>query len=61
VKQALCRRGAVRDRRADNQSGNMRLTGRDDWYPLAFFLKSNEGEILKRLDTRPGPSRRPAA
>jgi GNAT superfamily N-acetyltransferase len=28
---------------------NVRLTGHDDWYPVAFFLKSAEGEILGGL------------
>src|SRR5438128_12676628 len=28
---------------------NVRLTGHDDWYPMAFFLKSAESEILGGL------------
>lgn len=28
---------------------NVKLTGRDEWYPVAFFLKSEEGEILGGL------------
>ena len=28
---------------------NVRLTGHDEWYPVAFFLKTEEGEILGGL------------
>lgn len=28
---------------------NVRLTGHDEWYPVAFFLKTDEGEILGGL------------
>jgi GNAT superfamily N-acetyltransferase len=28
---------------------SVRLTGHDDWYPMAFFLKTDEGEILGGL------------
>jgi GNAT superfamily N-acetyltransferase len=28
---------------------NVRLTGHDDWYPVAFFLKTDGGEILGGL------------
>jgi GNAT superfamily N-acetyltransferase len=28
---------------------NVRLTSHDDWYPVAFFLKTDEGEILGGL------------
>jgi GNAT superfamily N-acetyltransferase len=28
---------------------NVRLTGHDDWYPVAFFVKTDEGEILGGL------------
>ena len=28
---------------------NVRLTGQDEWYPVAFFLKTQEGEILGGL------------
>ena len=28
---------------------NVRVTGHDDWYPVAFFLKTGEGEILGGL------------
>jgi GNAT superfamily N-acetyltransferase len=28
---------------------NVRLTGHDDWYPIAFFVKTDEGEILGGL------------
>jgi hypothetical protein len=28
---------------------NVRLTGHDEWYPVAFFVKTDEGEILGGL------------
>jgi GNAT superfamily N-acetyltransferase len=28
---------------------NVRLTGHDEWHPVAFFLKSDQGEILGGL------------
>jgi GNAT superfamily N-acetyltransferase len=28
---------------------NVRLTGHDEWHPVAFFLKTDEGEILGGL------------
>jgi GNAT superfamily N-acetyltransferase len=28
---------------------NVRLTGQDEWYPVAYFLKTAEGEILGGL------------
>jgi GNAT superfamily N-acetyltransferase len=28
---------------------NVRLTGQDDWYPVNFFVKTEEGEILGGL------------
>ncbi len=28
---------------------NVRLTGHDEWHPVAFFVKTNEGEILGGL------------
>jgi GNAT superfamily N-acetyltransferase len=28
---------------------NVRLTGHDEWHPVAFFLKTEEGEILGGL------------
>ena len=28
---------------------NVRLTGHDEWYPVAFYLKTDEGEILGGL------------
>ena len=28
---------------------NVRLTGHDDWYPVAFFVKTDESEILGGL------------
>jgi GNAT superfamily N-acetyltransferase len=28
---------------------NVRLTGQDEWHPVAFFLKTDEGEILGGL------------